>query len=276
SGTVTVGSGSLWHNNGGLYVGLQGTGTLTIEDDGVVAADDVFLGRFGSAAGTLNIGSGGAAGILDAPTVQGGAGAATLNFDHNGTDYFFTRDGTSAGNAIAITGSIALNHLGTGTTTLSGANTYTGGTTVHAGILVVANTTGSATGTGTVRVKNGGTLAGNGFITGAVTVEDGGVLAPGTSPGTLTVGELVLDSGSVLEFELAAPGGTPGVDSDLVAVVANLDGSGSTGNLTLDGILNVTDLGGFDGEGSHLLFTYDGSLTNNGLALGSGFLAGYN
>src|SRR5690606_33215478 len=61
-----------------------------------------------------------------------------------------------------------------------------------------------------------------------------------------------------------------------VAVVANLDGSGSTGNLTLDGILNVTDLGGFDGEGSHLLFTYDGSLTNNGLALGSGFLAGYN
>src|SRR5690606_22464134 len=92
----------------------------------------------------------------------------------------------------------------------------------------------------------------------------------------LTLGILALGAGSILEFELDAPGGTPGVDSDLIEVVAGLNGSNSTGSLTLDGILNVTDLGGFDAEGSHRLINYDGALTDNGVLLGSGFLAGYN
>src|SRR5690606_10219584 len=213
SGTVIVdGNGSRLRSSNSITVGNQGTAVLTVRNGGVgeIPGDDIILGG-SSGSGTLNIGDGAGAGTVNVASVRRVLGnEAILNFNHDEAGYFFTNDGTSGGSPVLIMGDVTVNHVGTGATMLTGANTYTGGTTVHAGILVVANTTGSATGTGTVRVKNGGTLAGNGFITGAVTVEDGGVLAPGTSPGTLTVGELILDSGSILEFELAAPGGTPG------------------------------------------------------------------
>ena len=51
---------------------------------------------------------------------------------------------------------------------------------------MVANTTGSATGSGAVLIERGGTLAGSGFVAGPVTLQDGGSLAPG-DPVTLTL-----------------------------------------------------------------------------------------
>ena len=63
--------------------------------------------------------------------------------------------------------------IGKGTLILSGANTYTGGTTLTAGALVINNMTGLGTGDGAVQV-NQGILAGSGTIGGAVTVGTGG------------------------------------------------------------------------------------------------------
>lgn len=54
--------------------------------------------------------------------------------------------------------------IGSGSLTLSGANTYTGPTVVTNGTLSAVNTTGSATGSGNVTVTNGAALAGSGFI----------------------------------------------------------------------------------------------------------------
>ncbi len=93
----------------------------------------------------------------------------------------------------------SLTKVGTGTLTLSGANTYTGPTTVSAGILKAGNKTGSATGTGTVNV-NSGTLGGPGIIAGAVTVGSGSgpgaFLAPAT--GGKKQATLTLQSGLTL------------------------------------------------------------------------------
>jgi autotransporter-associated beta strand protein len=62
--------------------------------------------------------------------------------------------------------------IGTGTLTLSGANTYAGPSSVTAGTLVADNVIGSATGTGPVQVE-AGTLGGSGTVAGAVTIGTG-------------------------------------------------------------------------------------------------------
>jgi autotransporter-associated beta strand protein len=70
---------------------------------------------------------------------------------------------------------------GTGTLTLSGANTYTGATTINAGTLLVNGTVASASTT----VNNGGTLGGSGTLSGGIgiLVNNGGTVSPG-GPGT--------------------------------------------------------------------------------------------
>ena len=138
---------------------------------------------------------------------------------------------------------------GAGTLTLTGANTYTGGTTVAGGMLVVDGSLNSA-----VAVQASATLAGIGMINGLVTVQNGGTLAPGQSPGTLTLGGLVLAAGSVSRFELNTPGvagGSGPTGNDLVNV---------TGNLTLGGAL---DIAGAPSAGYYRLFNYGGALSGS-------------
>ena len=141
--------------------------------------------------------------------------------------------------------------VGSGTLALSGANTYSGGTTVSNGTLLVNNTAGSGTGAGAVTVVSAATLGGGGVIGGPVTVN--GTLAPGNSPGTLTISNnLVVNGGAILQYQL-------GTTSDLTVV---------SGNLTLGGTLNVADAGGFTNT-TYTLFTYGGALTYNGVTIGT-------
>jgi autotransporter-associated beta strand protein len=102
-----------------------------------------------------------------------------------------------------------LTKVGTGTLTLTGANSYESGTTVTSGTLLVSNATGSGTGTGVVSVT-GGTLGGSGTIAGAVTVgTNAGVqafLAPSKGakkPSTLTIqSALTLNDDSTYIYKL--------------------------------------------------------------------------
>ena len=82
----------------------------------------------------------------------------------------------------------SLRKVGSGSLTLKGANSYSGGTVVQAGALVLAARRGSATGKGPVQVS-GGTLAGTGTVRGNISVGNGvgSQVAPGNSaPGILT------------------------------------------------------------------------------------------
>ena len=61
-------------------------------------------------------------------------------------------------------------------------------------------------GNSAVQVESGATLGGAGTISGTVNGLSGGILPRATACGTLTVGSLVLNSGSVSDFELGPAG----------------------------------------------------------------------
>lgn len=120
-----------------------------------------------------------------------------------------------------ISGTGSLTKGGSAALTLSSANTYTGGTTISGGKLLVNNTTGSGTGTGSVNVNSGGTLGGAGFISGAASINTGGTLSPGNSIGKLTFNgpgnNVTMEDGSEYRAQLAAPT-TPGTTHDQIVV----------------------------------------------------------
>jgi fibronectin-binding autotransporter adhesin len=160
-----------------------------------------------------------------------------------------------------ITGAVSLTKGGASALTLTGSNTFTGATDVNAGTLAVNGSIASA-----VNVANAAILGGAGTINGLVTVAGGGILAPGNSPGTLTMTSgLSLADSSILNFEFSATDTTVGGGiNDLVVV---------TGNFLLDGVLNVAGTGDFSTVADNTkwrLFNYSGGTFTDGvLTLGT-------
>lgn len=248
STVLVTGAGSNWQSTQ-LEVGARDTGILTISEGGRVASDSLVVARDAGAIGTLNIGAASgeapvAAGRVDTANVAFGLGAGSINFNHSDADYAFDA---------AIAGAGTVNVL-SGTTSLTASSTYTGATVVSGGKLLVQGAlSGSA-----VSVGGAGTLGGSGFIQGDVAVGDGGTLAPGNGIGSLKIdGNLGLSSGAHLAYEL----GQAGVDdaSDQIQL---------SGDLVLDGALDIADVGGF-GPGVYRLMNYGGALTDNGLEIGA-------
>jgi fibronectin-binding autotransporter adhesin len=267
SGLVRVLDGS-WNVGSTIGLGNSGSGTLEIGTNGTVSAGSLLLadrtnsaGRLTLLGGSLTTGQirkseGNGSVVIAGGTLRLSASRTNLFEGFEAGDLVLSNGGgkidTQAfdvGTAAGFHGGGGLTKQGAGTLSLGGSNSYSGPTVVEAGAVLV---NGSLSGTNTVTVKSGAALGGTGSVAGAVTVENGGILAPGASAGTFSVGSLILNSTSALKFEL-------GTASDLVVVA---------GSLTLDGILDVGALTGFGG-GSYTLFQYGGSLTNNGLTLGT-------
>ncbi len=193
------------------------------------------------------------AGNLDVDKVVFYTPSSRVVFNHTDQDYDFdvALESDSQGQGKQL-GEGYIDHYA-GVTSLTGDSSGFGGqTNVYGGTLRVENTLGGHV------VVDGGTLGGSGQLLGDVTVNSGSI-APGSSPGTLSIGgDLNLTALSSLSFELGDPNGVAGVDNDLIEVA---------GDLVLDGTLNVSDAGGF-GEGLYRLINYGGTLTDNGLEVG--------
>jgi autotransporter-associated beta strand protein len=232
---------------------VSGTGTLLKEFSSgtlTLTGDVAPMGGTTIIAGTVQVGSGGASG-----TIAGSIHVANISV------LAFNRSDTATYAGIA-SGTGSISQRGTGITVLTGANTYSGGTSVTSGTLRVNNTTGSGTGTGAVTVSSGATLGGTGAISGAVTINSGAHLAPGASIESLNVGTLTLAAGSILDYELDTVAGAD--NSDLVNVTT---ASGLTIN---GGTLNLINAGAMTG-GFYTLFDYSGALGGSvsNIALGS-------
>lgn len=207
------------------------------------------------------------------------ASSGTFKFDLCGATTVGVATGASivfdAGTIIenetaALTGSVIKS--GGGILRLDGANTFSDGTNVNEGTLLVNNSAGSGTGTGKVTVNNSGTLGGIGTIGGAVTIGPGGALNPGQTGtagtagavGTINTGALTLQSGSFSSFDVS---GTATYDqlisSGAIAFGGRLDVNIASGlNFANGEMLNLftgtSDTGTFTGIADNQLVTFDG------------------
>jgi fibronectin-binding autotransporter adhesin len=115
-----------------------------------------------------------------------------------------------AGSIIDNGSSGSLVQNGPGTSILTGTSSYTGSTTIDAGVLEV---NGSITSSSSVLVNSGGTLMGDGLVDPpTVTIASGGTFAPGLpgTPGTsMTIaGNLAFQSGSLYLVQLNSSSST--------------------------------------------------------------------
>jgi large repetitive protein len=128
----------------------------------------------------------------------------------------------------AITSPSWLYKTGAGTLVFGASSpAFTGRIFANAGTVLV---NGSIAGTSQTPVANGATLGGAGTVP-VVTLAGGATLAPGSSPGTLSSGNVTFNSGSTFAIELH--GTTAGTQYDQLNVTGTVSLGGATLNLTL-------------------------------------------
>jgi fibronectin-binding autotransporter adhesin len=263
-GALTDGAGgttSLTKNGTGAWI-LTSSGNTYTGDTVINAGTLISTANNGvSASSTVRLNAGATlrfdAGSQTIANLQNGSGGGgTISMNIAGTTALTVQSGSFSGilkdqNASRF---LALNKTTAGILVLSGTNsTYTGGTTVNAGTLLVNNVSGNALGTGAV-VVNSGTFGGSGITAASITIGNAAgtadaVLSPGNSPGTFTTtGSVSMLSDAAFQFELNGSLGFVSADK-LVANGVSIDSNalfsftllGGTGGLAVNDQFTVID-----------------------------------
>ncbi len=251
---LITGSGSVWQNSGELDLGYAGSSnSLTVANSGAVLAPNMVVGVSGGSS-------------LNLMTISGGSLTVTNDLGNGALD---VRGGT----VILNSGTVTVNQLVL-TNDVNSVIQFSGGL-LNSSDTLVTNNQAFVVGDGTdaasfvmapggfgfhqfgngLVITNNATMRGDGTIIGTTTIL--GALSPGFSIGTITTSNDLVLSGATIDYDLGITGVNP--TGDLTAV---------NGNLTLGGTLNITDAGGFS-NATYTLFTYTGTLTYNGVSIGT-------
>jgi autotransporter-associated beta strand protein len=259
-----------------IDVNINGSGTLAKLDSGTLVLNGAnsYTGGTALNGGSLIVGNGAAlgSGVLTAAAGTTLAGNTAVNL-HN--DINLAGDLTIAGdNTLTLDGAIGgaggLVKTGSGNLVLTGANTYSGATSVNAGTLSVNTSVASA-----ITVNNGGTLGGAGTV-GTTTVMNGGAVSLATN--TLHVsgdyvqnpgGALLIGASSNSNYGKLAVANTAtfAADAKIVVDVAGMNTLAM--DQTLAGVISAATLNGstFDVTDNSALFNFTAVRNGNAIDL---------
>lgn len=249
---------------------ISGSGSVSQLGSGevVLSGNNTFTGPLGLSNGILTFSSPANLGNGTEVNFTGGAlrwatgntldlsGLRTLSFgaggggiDTNGQDIVFA-------SPVGAAGAGGIRKLGAGSLTLQAGSGFQGENTVSAGTLLLANASGSATGSGNITVSAGAVLAGTGTAAGVATLGNNAVVAPGSGGvGTLTLGGLTLNTGSVLNLEFGASSN----DQVATTVSNGLTINGGGVNLLAEGGTSA-----LSAPGTYNLLQYSGTVQGSG------------
>jgi len=212
--------------NGGVGIAVTNNNITLVNNGSVKGGTGVVNGNAIEISGTGNVLELRSASNITGNVVSSGSGNTLALGGTTDSSFDVSEIGALGVNKYQGFDSFAKN--GSSTWSLTGSTTSARPWSINAGTLLANNTTGSATGSGTVNVEIGGTLGGIGSIAGLVLVQNGAVLDPGNAPGTtstLSLGSLQLSPGSTTRLNINGTVAGTGYDQVNVSGTAALDGN---------------------------------------------------